>query len=143
MDNCIFCMIIDGKIPSTTVYEDDDFKAIERKFALEIRFHKGVVTPQGIVDSTRTSDGFRRHAGIERFGVIEIGFDIVFNFVGQFVAVCRKNLDSVVMKRIMRSTDDDTGIAAHRSRQMRNGRRWQRSGKQHIAIHGIDACGNG
>ena len=28
MDNCIFCMIIDGKIPSTTVYEDDDFKAI-------------------------------------------------------------------------------------------------------------------
>lgn len=28
MDNCIFCMIIDGKIPSTTVYEDEDFKAI-------------------------------------------------------------------------------------------------------------------
>lgn len=26
--NCIFCKIIDGQIPSATVYEDDDFKAI-------------------------------------------------------------------------------------------------------------------
>ena len=28
MDNCIFCKIIAGIIPSTLVYEDDDFKAI-------------------------------------------------------------------------------------------------------------------
>lgn len=28
MDNCIFCKIIDGSIPSTVVYEDSDFKAI-------------------------------------------------------------------------------------------------------------------
>ena len=28
MDNCIFCKIIDGRIPSTVVYEDADFKAI-------------------------------------------------------------------------------------------------------------------
>lgn len=28
MDNCIFCKILAGEIPSTTVYEDDDFKAI-------------------------------------------------------------------------------------------------------------------
>lgn len=27
-ENCIFCKILDGKIPSTTVYEDDSFKAI-------------------------------------------------------------------------------------------------------------------
>lgn len=27
-DNCVFCKIIAGEIPSTTVYEDDDFKAI-------------------------------------------------------------------------------------------------------------------
>ena len=27
-DNCIFCKIIDGKIPSSTVYEDEYFKAI-------------------------------------------------------------------------------------------------------------------
>jgi len=26
--NCIFCKIIEGDIPSSTVYEDDDFKAI-------------------------------------------------------------------------------------------------------------------
>jgi len=28
MENCIFCRIIDGSIPSCCVYEDDDFKAI-------------------------------------------------------------------------------------------------------------------
>lgn len=27
-ENCVFCKIIAGEIPSTTVYEDDDFKAI-------------------------------------------------------------------------------------------------------------------
>ncbi len=27
-DNCIFCKIIAGEIPSTTVYEDENFKAI-------------------------------------------------------------------------------------------------------------------
>ena len=27
-DNCIFCKIIDGVIPSDTIYEDDDFKVI-------------------------------------------------------------------------------------------------------------------
>ncbi|MCR5798195.1 HIT family protein [Eubacterium xylanophilum] len=28
MDNCIFCKILKGEIPSTSVYEDDDFRAI-------------------------------------------------------------------------------------------------------------------
>ncbi len=28
MDNCIFCMIANGEIPSATVYEDEDFRAI-------------------------------------------------------------------------------------------------------------------
>lgn len=27
-DNCIFCKIISGEIPSNTIYEDDDFKVI-------------------------------------------------------------------------------------------------------------------
>ena len=26
-DNCIFCKIASGEIPSYTIYEDDDFKA--------------------------------------------------------------------------------------------------------------------
>lgn len=28
MENCIFCKIVDGKIPSFTVYEDDNYKAM-------------------------------------------------------------------------------------------------------------------
>ncbi|HKJ83190.1 MAG TPA: histidine triad nucleotide-binding protein [Mariprofundaceae bacterium] len=29
MTNCLFCKIVDGEIPSTKVYEDDDFLAFE------------------------------------------------------------------------------------------------------------------
>lgn len=32
MDNCIFCKIISGEIPSATVYEDDEFKVILDRF---------------------------------------------------------------------------------------------------------------
>ena len=28
MDNCIFCKIAAGEIPSTTLYEDDDVRVI-------------------------------------------------------------------------------------------------------------------
>ncbi len=28
MDNCIFCKIVSGDIPSSAIYEDEDFKAI-------------------------------------------------------------------------------------------------------------------
>ena len=28
MDNCIFCKIANGIIPSATVYEDDDFREV-------------------------------------------------------------------------------------------------------------------
>lgn len=32
MDNCIFCKIISGDIPSAAIYEDDEFKAILDRF---------------------------------------------------------------------------------------------------------------
>lgn len=32
MDNCIFCKIIAGDIPSATIYEDDKFKVILDRF---------------------------------------------------------------------------------------------------------------
>lgn len=32
MDDCIFCKIINGDIPSATVYENDEFKAILDRF---------------------------------------------------------------------------------------------------------------
>ena len=32
MDNCIFCKIIGGEIPSATIYEDDKFKVVLDRF---------------------------------------------------------------------------------------------------------------
>lgn len=36
MDNCIFCKIIGGEIPSATIYEDDEFKVILDRFPSNI-----------------------------------------------------------------------------------------------------------
>ena len=49
MDNCIFCKIANGDIPSATVYEDDSFRAI-----LDIApAHKGhvIVLPKAHADN--------------------------------------------------------------------------------------------
>ena len=49
MDNCIFCKIANGEIPSATVYEDDTFRAI-----LDIApAHKGhvIVLPKSHADN--------------------------------------------------------------------------------------------
>lgn len=36
MDNCIFCKIIAGEIPSAVIFEDDEFKAILDRFPSNI-----------------------------------------------------------------------------------------------------------
>ncbi len=36
MDNCIFCKIISGDIPSATIYENDEFKVILDRFPSNI-----------------------------------------------------------------------------------------------------------
>lgn len=36
MDNCIFCKIISGEIPSATIYENDEFKVILDRFPSNI-----------------------------------------------------------------------------------------------------------
>ncbi len=54
MDNCIFCKIANGIIPSATVYEDDDFRAI-----LDIApAHKGhiIVLPKSHTDNLYSLD---------------------------------------------------------------------------------------
>ena len=53
-DNCIFCKIAAGQIPSATVYEDDDFRAI-----LDIApAHKGhtIILPKKHADNIFSLD---------------------------------------------------------------------------------------
>ena len=38
-ENCIFCKIVNGEIPSATIYEDDDFRVI-----LDLTGDKGTCT---------------------------------------------------------------------------------------------------
>ena len=46
-DNCIFCKIARGVIPSTTVYEDEDFRVI----LYLVRHQKHLLRPTGMATS--------------------------------------------------------------------------------------------
>ena len=56
-DNCIFCKIIKGEIPSNTVYEDDNFKAI-LDIAPANKGHVIVLTKEHIENVFELEDDF-------------------------------------------------------------------------------------
>ena len=73
-------------------------------------------------------------------GVIEDQLlHLSLHFVGQLVALAVENLDTVVLKGIVRRGDDDTGISVLLHRQKRNGRRRNGSERHHVTAHGADA----
>lgn len=60
MDNCIFCEIVEGKIPSTTLYEDDEVKAFrDINPAAPVHF---LIIPKEHVETL--SDCVERHAAL-------------------------------------------------------------------------------
>ena len=73
--------------------------------------------------------GGKHHAG-----------DFVFGFIGQFVAFCVKELDAVVLKRIVRSRNDHAQICTHAARKKGYGRRGQRTGHDHMHAGGAQPC---
>ncbi|KAG0920227.1 hypothetical protein G6F32_015701 [Rhizopus arrhizus] len=68
--------------------------------------------------------------------LVQRGFDVGFDLVGQLHALRREELDAVVLVRVVRRADDDTRHQAQRPGQVGHGGRRDRPGQQHI-----DACG--
>jgi hypothetical protein len=71
--------------------------------------------------------------------VVELALDRKLHGVFELFSVRRKQLDAVVVVRIMRRTDDDAGAAAQLARQLRDGRRGHRPEQAHIGTGGDEA----
>ena len=70
-------------------------------------------------------------------------FDFKFDIVVEFVTVVLEKFDAVVFVRIVRSSENDAGIGAERTSDVRHARRWQRTNHQHIYAHRKHTGGNG
>ena len=55
MDDCLFCRIVEGKIPATVVYEDDDVMAINDVFP-RAPFHVLVVPRKHVAKLSELDD---------------------------------------------------------------------------------------
>lgn len=87
MDDCIFCKIIAGEIPSNTVYEDDHVKAF-RDINPKAPVHVLIVpkehfTPTEVADEAKASIIGRVFLAVnkiaEKEGVADSGFRLIAN----------------------------------------------------------------
>ena len=86
MENCLFCKIIDGKIPSTIVYEDDSvfaFKDINPQAPVHIlvvpRKHICCAMDSEAADGKMLSAVFSAIAKIAKENKLDNGFRIINN----------------------------------------------------------------
>ena len=84
MDNCIFCKIIAGEIPSTKVYEDDKvyaFRDINPQAPVHVRIvpkkHFANILECDAETAAALTDAIRKVAKLE--GVDESGFRVISN----------------------------------------------------------------
>ena len=86
-DNCIFCRIIAGEVPSDIVYQDEDFLAL-RDISPQAPTHVLIIPKTHIRSSAELTEGQRELAGrliilaknlAEKEGVAERGYRLVIN----------------------------------------------------------------
>ena len=65
--------------------------------------------------------------------------DSFLNFIVELETVAGKELDTIILKRIMGSRNDHTGIRSHTAgdKGYTRGRQW--SNQEHVHSHGTDA----
>ena len=78
-------------------------------------FAEFYVSPCGIIDAPRLAQFVGRNTG---HGLVQEGFNLEFGFIRQFCALTRKELNAVIVKRVMRGTDDNPGLSAECPRQV-------------------------
>ena len=85
-DNCLFCKIIKGEIPSIRVYEDDVslvFKDIEPKAPVHLlavpKTHFGLLSKAGVEGSVMLSYLLKKIPGIAAENGCENGYRLIIN----------------------------------------------------------------
>jgi len=87
MENCVFCKIINGEIPSDKVYEDDDFLVIRDinpvapvHLLVLYKKHVGKIHQLDEEDRKKMSRVFEVIAKVaEKEGILEDGYRVVVN----------------------------------------------------------------
>lgn len=86
MENCVFCKIIDGKIPSTKMYEDDDviiIKDIDPKAAKHYlmipKRHYKLLADMSEEDSATLARALKKIPTLEKELGLEGGYRLVIN----------------------------------------------------------------
>ena len=75
--------------------------------------------------------------------VEDVGFDLVLDLIGQFVAVALEDLDAVELHRIVGGRDHDAGIGIVLAHQIGHSGRWQNAQTFHIRTHAAQTGGQG
>ena len=93
----------------------------------------------------RLAQAVAQHADLAvRGSGIDVGEDLLlhllFDGVGQLVALLVEDLDAVVLIRIVRGGDDNARVRALEHGEIRDRRRRQHAERHHIAADGADAC---
>ncbi|MNY48455.1 hypothetical protein D3C86_1837920 [compost metagenome] len=106
-----------------------DFQAFQAQFAREGAFTEFDVTAGGIDDPARFTQFGRFYAG-QRF--FHFGFNGFFHMVRQLRAINGEEFNAVVVKRVMRSRDYNTGFRTEGTCQIgyRRRRHWPREGSR-------------
>ena len=117
---------------------DDDPHALERHVAAERPLGVFDVAGLHVVDAPGAAEVGRAGEHRGDFAVHQ-RLDPRLDFVRELIAVRPKELDAVVLVRVVRGRDHHAEIAAHRARQHRD--RWRRHGaqQQHVDAHRSEA----
>jgi hypothetical protein len=99
---------------------DNDTKPLQCQMVGKGIFEKDHIPPNGVVNPVGLSYlAGRRSKGVKVIRKDKL-LDPIFHLVGKFEAVLREDFDPIVVVRIMRSRNDDTGIGSHAGRDERN-----------------------
>ena len=113
MDNCIFCKIISGEIPSATIFEDDKFKVILDRFPGNIGHV--LILPKKLysdifeIDEDRAADLFRLAVKVAKNMKIVLGFEAM-NVVQNNGSLAGQTVHHFHMHLIPRYDNDKVNI---------------------------------
>ena len=108
---------------------DDEMHAVQVECTRHGRLAEFQIARRGVLDAHGLADRLR---GNRRKRQARARPRWPFDIVVELFADCRKELDAVVLMRIVRGTDDDAGIGAHRAGQIGNARRRHRPEQTHL-----------
>src|SRR5438270_11349161 len=113
-----------------------DAHAFERHAAGERGFGVFDIPSQGILDTHGLANVLSSGTDVFDLAAENKVLDLIFDLIVQFITVRAEKLDSIVVVRIVRGSDNDSGVRTEAASDIRHARRWQWPDKKHVHPHG-------